>query len=157
MDARSRPRPRFHALLNILAGLGLIGGIVSTNVDGLEIMDSELIPEEFKTYNWVGNKWLSRDDQTFIQLHGDIGTAVCSTCHHRIDLTGDTISLLIEGKMDPCPTCSQRSRPQKHLWRPDILFYNDPREGRQQEDKDQDYAEGISGWNPTSTFSPLLL
>jgi NAD-dependent SIR2 family protein deacetylase len=164
MRARLQPRPQFHALLNILAGLGLVASIISTNVDGLEIMNSDLIPEAFNEHDWSEAKWLSREDDIFIPLHGDIGTASCSTCNHRIHLAEGTISLLIEGNMEQCPTCSHRPRPQKHLWRPDILFYNDPREAKQHENQDQDYVEGTSeimgkhaSWSPTSIFSPLLL
>jgi hypothetical protein len=135
LEAQQRPRSRMHILLNFLAAYGRIK-VISTNVDGLELID-QLDPQQ-------GSRMpsLSKEHGTLIQLHGNVTTVACSACWATFQLDLNTVNYLITGTYPPCNRCTGGRRAfLGSIWRPDILFYDDPREAMIAEDADDEWTE----------------
>lgn len=151
LQARERPRPMLHTLLNLLAQRSCLTAIITTNIDGLEIMNDSLLPEEAKGYAWADGGWLHQHPDLLLALHGSITEAFCSSCKvERFSLNRESVAQLIEGSHPPCQQCSTRPRFSANrgaFWRPDITFYEDSHEGLRAESDDEDY-EGGAGTIP---------
>lgn len=142
LKARKKSRPMMHTLLNLLAQKNFLTGIITTNIDGLEIMDKDLLPEVAKGYAWTDENWLRHRPDLLLALHGTITRVYCNHCKgHSFDLDSESVIQLIKDTYPPCEYCSQsrNGRNASTFWRPDITFYDDTQEGLQAESYDEEY------------------
>jgi NAD-dependent SIR2 family protein deacetylase len=144
LTTRSQPRGPTHTFANFLARHQFIKGIVTTNVDGLEVMQDSLLATNVEAYQVLFSSppapWIGALDNRVAYIHGDICTVACSSCWQRTPLTLELARRLIDGTEGPCEQCSRARASRRALWRPDIFFYQDPREELQGEHQDGTYA-----------------
>lgn len=145
LKAQCQPRPMIYTLINLLAQKQLIAAVITTNIDGLEFMDRDLLPKETRGHTWEDRGWLHERPDLILRLHGTITEVFCNSCKgQRFSLNKESAHKLITGSYSPCIHCSTRARCASNralYWRPDILFYGDSQEGLQAESMDYDYGE----------------
>jgi len=145
LDKRHIKRGPTHTFTNAAIRRGLVTGIITTNVDGLEAMDDQLLYKSSindQMFQDAAHTWIQFDDPKVARLHGDICTVACSGCWKRLPLTPEIAEKLQSNSFEACAECAGRERsavPQ--CWRPDIIFYNDPKEELESEHKDKEWRE----------------
>lgn len=145
LKARKCPRGPTHTLLYYAVRQQLIKRIITTNIDGLEILDETMLSPDIDrdALSLMHAVPPNRQDKTIRFLHGDICTITCNSCYERHVLTEDIAGRLIDGTYPPCQLCVNNERPREPVfWRPDILFYGDPNEEFNSEDTDPSWQTG---------------
>jgi hypothetical protein len=144
LEAKSNPRGPTHTLVNFAVRHQLLKGVVTTNVDGLEVMDNTLLANDVQGYDELFSSppahWIEAKDGRIAYLHGNICIVACSSCWERRPLTAEFAEQLVAGTAEPCEQCRSGRTSRGPFWRPDILFYGDPRQELTAEHQDGTYS-----------------
>jgi hypothetical protein len=143
LEARSKPRGPTHTFVNLAVTQQFVNKVITTNVDGLEVMDNALLANDVQAYRILFSSlpapWIGAKDSRIAYLHGNICVVACSSCWDRHPLTAELAELLVAGTAAPCERCSGGRTSRAPFWRPDIVFYGDPREELMAEHQDDAY------------------
>lgn len=140
------PAPPFHQLLNRLHQSKKLKGVITTNVDGLEFKQAEMITPGSTS---VQPELLSSKSGKVLQLHGNVYTELSIQSGCKVPLTSAMVAPLCS-PVDPlpirhlwgmpCPECVRkpnrlpRAAGSGRVYRPDMIFFHD-RERLQSEEE----------------------
>lgn len=119
IEAHQRPRTSFHFLLNLLFQQDRLSAVISMNVDGLEVMDSNTVPENWKHLEDSVPKWIRYQDPGFIPLRGTAISLRCGGCWNetRTPQSQEELATMRE----------ERCVCQAQQWYPDLINFSSNR------------------------------